>query len=93
MTSISNGHLFICVPGGGNHDPLLPSNQAVSDRARSSSRLLTSLPTVVVDVQLTTLPLLHGLNSPLFSMKKHVWNRCSQLAPITLPFIKEHDVR
>ena len=27
--SISNGHLFIGVPGGGNHDPLLPSNQAV----------------------------------------------------------------
>jgi hypothetical protein len=28
-TSISNGHLFIGVPGGANHDPLLPSNQAV----------------------------------------------------------------
>jgi hypothetical protein len=27
--SISNSHLFIGVPGGGNHDPLLPSNQAV----------------------------------------------------------------
>jgi hypothetical protein len=27
--SISNSHLFIGVPGGSNHDPLLPSNQAV----------------------------------------------------------------
>jgi hypothetical protein len=27
--SISNSHLFLGVPGGGNHDPLLPSNQAV----------------------------------------------------------------
>jgi hypothetical protein len=27
--SISNSHLFIGVPAGGNHDPLLPSNQAV----------------------------------------------------------------
>lgn len=27
--AISNSHLFIGVPGGGNHDPLLPSNQAV----------------------------------------------------------------
>ena len=27
--SISNSHLFIGVPGGANHDPLLPSNQAV----------------------------------------------------------------
>jgi hypothetical protein len=27
--SISNSHLFIGVPGGGNHDPFLPSNQAV----------------------------------------------------------------
>jgi hypothetical protein len=27
--SISNAHLFIGVPGGSNHDPLLPSNQAV----------------------------------------------------------------
>jgi Chitobiase/beta-hexosaminidase C-terminal domain len=27
--SISNGHLFLGVPGGGNHDALLPSNQAV----------------------------------------------------------------
>ncbi len=27
--SISNSHLFIGVPGGVNHDPLLPSNQAV----------------------------------------------------------------
>jgi hypothetical protein len=27
--SISNSHLFIGVPGGGNHDPSLPSNQAV----------------------------------------------------------------
>jgi hypothetical protein len=27
--SISNSHLFIGVPGGGNHDLLLPSNQAV----------------------------------------------------------------
>jgi hypothetical protein len=28
-TSISNGHLFIGVPGGSNHDPNSPSNQAV----------------------------------------------------------------
>ena len=27
--SISNSHLFIGVPGGANHDPFLPSNQAV----------------------------------------------------------------
>ncbi len=27
--SISNSHLFLGVPGGSNHDPLLPSNQAV----------------------------------------------------------------
>jgi hypothetical protein len=27
--SISNSHLFIGVPGGSNHDPLQPSNQAV----------------------------------------------------------------
>jgi Bacterial Ig-like domain (group 2)/Beta xylosidase C-terminal Concanavalin A-like domain len=27
--SISNGHLFLSVPGGSNHDTLLPSNQAV----------------------------------------------------------------
>jgi hypothetical protein len=27
--SISDGHLFLGVPGGSNHDPLLPSNQAV----------------------------------------------------------------
>ena len=27
--SISNSHLFLGVPGGANHDPLLPSNQAV----------------------------------------------------------------
>jgi hypothetical protein len=27
--AISNSHLFIGVPGGENHDPLLPSNQAV----------------------------------------------------------------
>jgi hypothetical protein len=27
--SISNSHLFLGVPGGENHDPLLPSNQAV----------------------------------------------------------------
>ena len=27
--SISNGHLFLSVPGGTNHDTLLPSNQAV----------------------------------------------------------------
>jgi hypothetical protein len=27
--SISNGHLFLGVPGGSNHDLLLPSNQAV----------------------------------------------------------------
>jgi hypothetical protein len=27
--SISNSHLFIGVPGGADHDPLLPSNQAV----------------------------------------------------------------
>jgi hypothetical protein len=27
--SISNAHLFIGVPGGSNHDPLQPSNQAV----------------------------------------------------------------
>jgi Chitobiase/beta-hexosaminidase C-terminal domain/Bacterial Ig-like domain (group 2) len=27
--SISNSHLFLGVPGGGNHDPLFPSNQAV----------------------------------------------------------------
>jgi hypothetical protein len=27
--SISNGHLFLRVPGGSNHDTLLPSNQAV----------------------------------------------------------------
>jgi hypothetical protein len=27
--SISNSHLFLGVPGGGNHDPLLPSNRAV----------------------------------------------------------------
>jgi hypothetical protein len=27
--SISNSHLFLGVPGGGNHDPLLPTNQAV----------------------------------------------------------------
>jgi len=27
--SISNAHLFIGVPGGSDHDPLLPSNQAV----------------------------------------------------------------
>jgi hypothetical protein len=27
--AISNSHLFIGVPGGGNHDPVLPSNQAV----------------------------------------------------------------
>ena len=27
--AISNSHLFIGVPGGGNHDPLVPSNQAV----------------------------------------------------------------
>jgi hypothetical protein len=27
--SISNSHLFLGVPGGGNHDALLPSNQAV----------------------------------------------------------------
>lgn len=27
--SISNAHLFIGVPGGSNHDPLTPSNQAV----------------------------------------------------------------
>jgi Fn3 associated/Bacterial Ig-like domain (group 2) len=27
--SISNSHLFIGVPGGANHDPLIPSNQAV----------------------------------------------------------------
>ena len=27
--AISNSHLFIGVPGGGNHDALLPSNQAV----------------------------------------------------------------
>jgi hypothetical protein len=27
--SISNSHLFIGVPGGGNHDALVPSNQAV----------------------------------------------------------------
>jgi hypothetical protein len=28
-TSMSNGHLFLNVPGGANHDTLLPSNQAV----------------------------------------------------------------
>ncbi len=27
--SISNSHLFLGVPGGSNHDPLMPSNQAV----------------------------------------------------------------
>ena len=27
--SISNGHLFLGVPGGSNHDPLVPWNQAV----------------------------------------------------------------
>jgi hypothetical protein len=27
--SISNSHLFLGVPGGSNHDPLIPSNQAV----------------------------------------------------------------
>ena len=27
--SISNSHLFLGVPGGANHDPLLTSNQAV----------------------------------------------------------------
>jgi hypothetical protein len=27
--SVSNGHLFLNVPGGSNHDPLRPSNQAV----------------------------------------------------------------
>ena len=27
--SVSNGHLFLNVPGGSNHDALLPSNQAV----------------------------------------------------------------
>ena len=27
--SVSNSHLFLGVPGGGNHDSLLPSNQAV----------------------------------------------------------------
>ena len=27
--SISNGHLLLSVPGGSNHDTLLPSNQAV----------------------------------------------------------------
>jgi hypothetical protein len=27
--SISNSHLFLGVPGGANHDPLIPSNQAV----------------------------------------------------------------
>jgi hypothetical protein len=29
LASISNGHLFLSVPGGSNHDTLLPSNQAV----------------------------------------------------------------
>jgi hypothetical protein len=29
FASISNSHLFLGVPGGANHDPLLPSNQAV----------------------------------------------------------------
>ncbi len=29
LASISDSHLFIAVPGGANHDPLLPSNQAV----------------------------------------------------------------
>jgi hypothetical protein len=28
-TSMSNGHLFLNVPGGANHDTLLPSNEAV----------------------------------------------------------------
>jgi hypothetical protein len=27
--SVSNAHLFLTVPGGSNHDPLRPSNQAV----------------------------------------------------------------
>jgi hypothetical protein len=27
--SISNGHLYLGVPGGSNHDPMLPSNQSV----------------------------------------------------------------